>query len=201
MENWRLVMANILAVSVSLKYASFALETDNRTIEGELHDDTPTFFVGAIRNFLKENGLKFQDLTKLIICSGPGSFTGLRVGMSFAKAVKEATGVEVISVNLFDILSHFYNADFMVINSENPNEIYYKIKGEEAESCRIDEFECKNFDSIVIEGNCPVVEKLTIENLSVCQHLRKAKNLLMLKNCQSGKLEPFYIKPPYAVKK
>ena len=194
-------MGNILAVSVSLKYASFALETDNGTVEGELRDDTPTFFVGAIRDFLNENGLKFQDLTKLIICSGPGSFTGLRVGMSFAKAVKESFGIEVISVSLFDILSKIYDADFMVINSENPNEIYYQVKGEEAKSCRIDEFESKNFSSIVIEENCPVVEKLTLGKLTTCQDLRKAKNLLLLKNCPSGKLEPFYIKPPYAVKK
>lgn len=193
-------MSNILAISVSLKYASFALETDNGIIEGELHDDTPTFFVGAVRDFLSQNGLKFQDLDRIIVNSGPGSFTGIRVAISFAKAIKEVLGIQVIPVNLFEVLKKLYgNAELMVINSENPNEVYLKEQGKEAESCKNEDFDKSDFNHVIVEKNCPL--EFMCKNISICKDLRKARNLLLLKDNNCNTIEPFYIKPPYAVKK
>ncbi|MDQ3018498.1 MAG: hypothetical protein M3Q64_01360 [bacterium] len=48
--------------------------------------------------FLKKQKVNFKDITKIIVCSGPGSFTGIRVGVSMAQAMGFALGIPVIAI-------------------------------------------------------------------------------------------------------
>ena len=45
------------------------------------------------------------DISVLCVVNGPGRFTGLRVGLTFASALKTLAGIEVRSVTLFDVLA------------------------------------------------------------------------------------------------
>lgn len=51
-----------------------------------------------LQKFLKESKISPSDLTKIIVCSGPGSFTGIRVGVSLAQALGFALGIPVIAI-------------------------------------------------------------------------------------------------------
>ncbi len=50
-----------------------------------------------IVEILKENKLKFKDLDDIEVFTGPGSFTGLRVGISVAQAISYALGIKLNS--------------------------------------------------------------------------------------------------------
>ncbi len=50
-------------------------------------------------------GLGFPDLDAIAVTRGPGSFTGLRIGMSFAKGLGQALGVPVFGVTGFDAVA------------------------------------------------------------------------------------------------
>lgn len=52
----------------------------------------------AVERLLGATGYEFQDLEGLAVSVGPGSYTGLRVGMSYAKGVAFATGLSIIPV-------------------------------------------------------------------------------------------------------
>ena len=192
-------MSNILAISVALKSASVALEHNGQVYTKNLEEDTPTYFVGFVADFLNNLNLKFCDLDKLIVAGGPGSFTGLRVGISFAKALHELTNIEVICVSYFDVLRALYadrQCDLMVINSENPNEFYYQKSGESPNIGLVDEGIDGAYKTVICEPNDDL--KINCEERIICADLKSAKHLLLLKNADiQSPLSPLYIKPPY----
>jgi tRNA threonylcarbamoyl adenosine modification protein YeaZ len=53
---------------------------------------------GLIESFLKKNKAPFDDINKVIVCSGPGSFTGIRVGIALAQAFGFARRIPVIAI-------------------------------------------------------------------------------------------------------
>lgn len=48
-----------------------------------------------IESMLKEQGVALQDLTHIEVCTGPGSFTGIRVGITVANALGTLLGIPV----------------------------------------------------------------------------------------------------------
>lgn len=55
----------------------------------------------TIDGFLKADGLTPRDLTGIVVSRGPGSYTGLRVGLISAKALAYALGCQLIAVDTF----------------------------------------------------------------------------------------------------
>lgn len=51
-----------------------------------------------LQRFLQESKVSPKQLTKIIVCSGPGSFTGIRVGVSLAQALGFALNIPVIAI-------------------------------------------------------------------------------------------------------
>ena len=54
--------------------------------------------VPAIETLLKTHNTTYKDLTHLAVCIGPGSFTGLRIGLATAKGLELALGIPLIGV-------------------------------------------------------------------------------------------------------
>jgi len=61
-----------------------------------------------------EAGVKFADLTRIAVTVGPGSFTGLRVGLSFAKGLATALSIPCVGVNTLEALAASANATGLV---------------------------------------------------------------------------------------
>lgn len=57
------------------------------------------------REVMAEAGVKFTDLTRIAVTVGPGSFTGLRVGLSFAKGLATALSIPCVGVNTLEALA------------------------------------------------------------------------------------------------
>lgn len=51
-----------------------------------------------LEKFLKKNKVTPKQLVKIIVCSGPGSFTGIRVGVSMSMAMAFALGIPVETI-------------------------------------------------------------------------------------------------------
>lgn len=50
-----------------------------------------------IRDLLRSNGLTYEDIGKVVVYEGPGSFTGLRIGISVANAIGYGLNVPVVA--------------------------------------------------------------------------------------------------------
>jgi tRNA threonylcarbamoyladenosine biosynthesis protein TsaB len=61
--------------------------------------------VPAIASLLAKHGFAAKDIGGLAVASGPGSFTGLRVGLSAVKGLAEALGTPIATVSLLEALA------------------------------------------------------------------------------------------------
>ena len=61
--------------------------------------------VPAVRRLMEARGWRLKELAAVVVVHGPGSFTGVRVGLSAAKGLSEAGGVPLIAVSRLALLA------------------------------------------------------------------------------------------------
>ncbi len=67
--------------------------------------DHSAWLMPAIDKLLKDAGLSCQDLEGIAVSSGPGSFTGLRIGISTAKGLAQGLKIPVVGISTLDSLA------------------------------------------------------------------------------------------------
>ena len=92
----------ILGISTSSNIASVALSKDAECIKelninnNKTHSET---LLPLINELLSETNIKLQDINLIACDNGPGSFTGIRIGISTVKAIAESLNIPVIAVS------------------------------------------------------------------------------------------------------
>ncbi|MGY0393486.1 tRNA (adenosine(37)-N6)-threonylcarbamoyltransferase complex dimerization subunit type 1 TsaB [Bizionia sp. KMM 8389] len=98
------------SVSLSKEGETFALKEDYNN--GFSHAECLHVFIDDI---LKENNIDKSQIEAVAISKGPGSYTGLRIGVSAAKGLCYALNVPLISVSTLEALAHQVKTDEGVI--------------------------------------------------------------------------------------
>ena len=103
----------ILSVDTTSEFGSIALTEGDRTVE-EIPLHSPDGFghilFQRIEQLLARNGVHVNQLDCFAAASGPGSFTGVRVGLTAVKGLAEATGKPVVAVSNLRVLAFFGTA-------------------------------------------------------------------------------------------
>lgn len=100
-------MSRIILIETSTSLCSTALVEDGKVVcerisdEPRAHASKTAMFVSEM---LSEKGLKVSDCDAVAVSKGPGSYTGLRVGVSTAKGLCFGAGIPMISVGTLDTL-------------------------------------------------------------------------------------------------
>ena len=102
-------MEYILNIETATKNCSVALATEGKTIlckeiaeEGYSHAERLHVFIEEI---LIEAGITVNDLVAIAVSQGPGSYTGLRIGVSAAKGLSYALNIPLIAVDTLKTLA------------------------------------------------------------------------------------------------
>ena len=96
----------ILALDTSNKTLSVAVElTDGTSIEQTIENTLQhsVLLMPTIEAVFKEAGITAKDLTKVIVAEGPGSYTGLRIGVTVAKTLAKSLGIPLVGVSSLDV--------------------------------------------------------------------------------------------------
>ncbi len=125
-----------LAIDTTVGIIQIALARDEQilekisTHEGHQAEDIAELLEG----FLDEQNIKFSEISEVIILIGPGSFTGIRVGLAFLKGLLHSSDIKVVPLSNF----HYYLSNFLseiakypqielLINcGKNKQEAYYQ---------------------------------------------------------------------------
>ncbi|MGB8032099.1 MAG: tRNA (adenosine(37)-N6)-threonylcarbamoyltransferase complex dimerization subunit type 1 TsaB [Terracidiphilus sp.] len=61
--------------------------------------------VAAVADLLQSAGIELRELGGIVVVNGPGSFTGVRVGLSAVKGLAEGTTIPVVAISRLEVLS------------------------------------------------------------------------------------------------
>ncbi len=84
----------------SSKAEKIIIRLDNDEIVAEAHKNKSQLLLKLIADSLEKKGFKARDIHAIKVERGPGSFTGLRVGLSVANTLGWALGVNINGKNI-----------------------------------------------------------------------------------------------------
>jgi len=102
-------MTYILQIETATRNCSVALARDGQTLickeiaeSGYSHAEKLHVFIEEI---LKEAQLEFKDLSAIAVSQGPGSYTGLRIGVSAAKGLCYSLNIPLLAIDTLETLA------------------------------------------------------------------------------------------------
>jgi tRNA threonylcarbamoyladenosine biosynthesis protein TsaB len=153
----------ILCIETATGLCSVALCDENGSIalkesnEGRAHASLLTVFIEEILN---KTGIRAGDLDAVAISKGPGSYTGLRIGVSVAKGIAYAASIPLIGIDttysMFLGFSGFAGGKYGIISSDlfcpaidaRRMEVYYtvfNVKGDVVRSIKAEIIDRNSF--------------------------------------------------------
>ncbi|NEW63075.1 tRNA (adenosine(37)-N6)-threonylcarbamoyltransferase complex dimerization subunit type 1 TsaB [Granulicatella sp. zg-ZJ] len=102
-----------LAIEASNKTLSIALQKDKEIVAFEhIHPTLQHSIVLAstVDTLCKQAQLIPQQISKIIVSNGPGSYTGLRIGVTYAKTLAYTLKIPLIALPSLDLLANMYVA-------------------------------------------------------------------------------------------
>lgn len=113
----------ILFIDTHAELITIALKNKNdlfiKTQESEYSHSIYT--MPMIESIFKENNLNVKDLKKIIVINGPGSFTGIRIGLSIAKTMAYALKIDINTISSLTayLISSYLNENKKAVIEDN----------------------------------------------------------------------------------
>ena len=139
--------------------------------------------------FITECGAKWSDLTAIGVVVGPGSFTGIRLGIAYAKGISMGLNIPLVGISLFDLYLAETPDAFVAIDSGR-GDFFVGANGLPPQTMEIDELETKQMEWPRTVGHKPFDLRLGVD--------------IVKEKLTSGKIEPvvpMYLRPSYAEQK
>lgn len=173
----------ILIINTAGNGLEFVLDSHYKHIDA---DKQSVALPTECEKFLKECGANWSELTAVGVVVGPGSFTGIRLGIAYAKGLALGLDIPVVPINAFELYLYDAPNAFVAIDSGR-GDFFVAANGLLPCTMSIDEVEVKQMDWPRTVGHKPF-------------NLKNAVSIVN-KKLVSGDNEPvvpMYLRPSYA---
>lgn len=164
-----------------------------------------TYLVPSVKEALDINNLKVSDIDKIFVGIGPGSFTGTRISITFAKTISYAYDIDLIPVSSLEEFIYAYDGyDYYVpVIEERKDKIYFSVFDKNKKRILDDSYGTKEelYDHLKkYEGNILIISDN--ENYEKYDVKKKELNVVnIVKNLNDEKsINPHILKPNYIKK-
>ena len=158
-------MATILQLETATQVCSAAISVNGETVAlkeqmaSNIHAGSLTLFIKEVMDLA---GLQFADLDAVAVSKGPGSYTGLRIGVSTAKGLCFALEKPLIAIDTLQMMAAGFLAQLILALGGGPNGAEGAGEcGAEAISARLDDGPIIVRDGItndgVMSGQCAAI--------------------------------------------
>jgi tRNA threonylcarbamoyladenosine biosynthesis protein TsaB len=94
-------------------------------IEGRSYSST---LLAAVAELLERNGVTLRELAGMVVVNGPGSFTGVRVGLGTVKGLAEGAQLPVVAVSRLEVLAAKAGTPVAALDAHR-HEVFLRVSG------------------------------------------------------------------------
>lgn len=210
---------HILAIDTSHGIGSVAITKDEEVIsykECSKKNQQAEQLFALIDDIFTQTKLSYNKLDSIAVDIGPGSFTGIRVGVAAARGIHLATKIPLVGITSLEALAFAYADDHKIINiclDARKGQYYqqsfnfYDNINSDINLVDYDKLSLNN-DTIYIgsakvikENNTNINESKIIENITNASHIAEAAYIKSKNGLANLEAYPLYVRAVDAVKK
>ena len=136
--------------------------------------------------FIVECGAMWRDISAIGVVVGPGSFTGIRLGIAYAKGIAMGLNIPVVGISVF-VLYLAATPDAFVAIDSGRGDFFVAANGLEPETMEIEQIETKQMEWARTVGHRPFDLKLGVQIVE--QKIAAG---------DTAPVVPMYLRPSYA---
>ena len=173
----------ILIINTTEKNLEFVLGNNYKSVTVEKQS---VALPAECEKFISECGATWRDISAIGVVVGPGSFTGIRLGIAYAKGLGMGLNIPVVGISAFDLYLAVAPDAFVAIDSGR-GDFFVAANGLPPQTMDIDTLETKQMDWPCTVGHKPFDLKLGVQ--------------IVEQKIANGNLEPvvpMYLRPSYA---
>ena len=174
----------ILGIDTSVKQSSAAIVVENDSYEvfSDIKKDAAKSLPFIVENVLNKAQSSFNDIDGIAISMGPGSFTGLRVGLSYVKGLSLALDIPIVPISTFESMINIVKPNpgkvIQTIIHSHGNALYIAqyiskdklyVLDSVPKIIDVNDLECKKDMSIIYVGPNKIVDQLNIKEMNNIQ--------------------------------
>ncbi len=212
----------LLSIDSSAVTASAALTDGDKIIKSEFinagltHSETLLPMIKRVMN-----GVDYSDLDSIAVCVGPGSFTGVRIGVATAKGIAFINNTKCKGVSTLDAIAHNFIDDDCVICSvmdarrmqfynalfRSKNGVIERLTADRAISIEDLRNELLQYENVIIAGDGAELcyNKINLSNISLAEENKRYQNAVGVakasekyETVSADVLVPVYLRPSQA---
>ena len=172
----------ILLINTSGKDLEFALGDKHRVIAVEKQS---VALPAECEKFISECGASWRDVSAIGVVIGPGSFTGVRLGIAYAKGLGMGLNIPVVGISAFDLYLAAYPDAFVAIDSGR-GDFFVASPKTQPQTMTIDELETRQMECPRTVGHRPF-------DLRLCTDIVRDK----IATGNLAPVVPMYLRPSY----
>ncbi|TJZ50816.1 tRNA (adenosine(37)-N6)-threonylcarbamoyltransferase complex dimerization subunit type 1 TsaB [Sphingobacterium olei] len=116
----------IIQIDTATEVCSVSISIEGVTLD-QIQSSEPNMHASLLTSYVEQilsrNNLRFSDVSAVAVSMGPGSYTGLRIGVSTAKGLCYALDIPLIGINTLESMYQGFVRDFNV----NSDSLYFPM--------------------------------------------------------------------------
>lgn len=119
---------NILAINTTNNLSEVCYKNESKTITKKIDSPYSENIMKTIQSVLDEANVELSRINAIGIVTGPGSFTGIRIGMATVKGMCFGANIPCVSINSFELISYnIQDSDYIALLDSGNADCYYAI--------------------------------------------------------------------------
>ena len=173
---------NILAFDTSTEKFSISILKNNKVVlnlSKILNKTYSKFLIPLLKESLEQSNLDIKKINNIIISLGPGSFTGVRIGIAAAKGLGIPHKINILGFNNMDVLVQSIDSNskekIVTIIKSKKNDYYYQLFDSKKKPInKVSFFSINNLPNFFFNKNIIICGDLDIKLIDL---IRKKKNV------------------------